>query len=87
MKIIKTHWMTRREWVRLHYPHRAQGSAWGGCCGCPIDYGFDGDKACSGSMDKVNRERCALCYDRPAKVDGKYILVREDRRCKRICKN
>lgn len=80
MKIIKTHWMTRREWVAKKWPDKIDSDVWGGVRDCPHDYDFsDGfeNKNCATQADRKNCERC---YDRPAKVDGKYILVREDRR-------
>lgn len=79
MKIIKTHWMTRREWVAKHEPCRVGAAFVAGVEGCPSDHGLPDDEECLGSAEKTNRERCARCYDRPAKVGGKYILVREDR--------
>lgn len=74
MKIIKTHWMTRREWVDKHYTGIC--GLTGGLPGCPSSYGFSDAETCGAARNVSNRRMCDHCFDRPAKVDGKYILVR-----------
>lgn len=76
MKIIKTHWMTRREWVAKHKPGSVGAAFCAGVEGCPENYGFT-----DAPVDDCNshgRTDCERCFDCPAKVGGKYILVKEE---------
>lgn len=74
VKIVKTHWMTRREWVEKHKPVNADEVFVAGVKGCPEDYDFsDAPVDCYNTR---GRKDCERCYKRPAKVGGKYILVR-----------
>ena len=74
MKIIKTHWTTRREWVAKHEPGRVGAAFCAGVEGCPENYGFT-DAPVDG-CNSSGRADCQRCFDRPAKVGGKYILVK-----------
>ena len=76
MKIIKTHWMTRREWVAKHEPGRVDAAFCAGVEGCPENYVFT--DASSDGCNSRGWMDCKSCFERPAKVGGKYILVREE---------
>lgn len=77
MKIKRMRFMTRREWVKEHYPSKANALYTGGVGGHPYEYGFT-----DGYKDYVNCARncdmCGKCYDKPAIINGKYILVRKE---------
>lgn len=71
MKIKRMRFMTRQEYVKKYYPSRVMDEACGGVLGCP------------GNIEK-RKIRCyhdiSLCYEcwnKPAIIDGKYILVRK----------
>lgn len=82
MKIKRMRFMTRREWVKEHYPSKATSSYIGGVGGHPHEYGFtDGYENfinCVRRKLYANNDMCGECYDKPAVINGKYILVKKE---------
>lgn len=70
--IKRMRFMTRREYVKKHYPLRLRDDACGGVLGCP------------GNIEKRkircyhDFSMCSECWDKPVKIDGKYILVNKE---------
>lgn len=75
MKIKQMRFMTRREWVAKHHPSCIKEKAPGGVLSCPNAYPFSDFDIYRINCDK---EDCTKCYDKPAVVNGKYILVRKE---------
>lgn len=79
MKIKQMRFMTRREWVAKNFkPNCVRDIYRGGVCGCPKGYGFSDGEHCRDArgIDCILM-RCAQCYNKPAVINGKYILVRK----------
>lgn len=72
MKIKRMRFMTRREWVAKYRPERIDENTHGGILGCPGDI----------EKRKIrcyhDFRKCFKCWDKPVKIDGKYILVRKE---------
>lgn len=75
MKIKRMRFMTRREYVAKHHPYRIKEKAPGGVLSCPNAYSFSDFDIFRINCDK---EDCTKCYDKPAVINGKYILVRKE---------
>lgn len=71
--IKRMRFMTRREYVKKYYPSGLSDDANGGVLGCP------------GNIEKrKNRcyhdfSSCGECWDKPVLINGKYIIVREEK--------
>ncbi len=75
MKIKRMRFMTRREWVAKHHPYCIKEKAPGGVLNCPNAYPFSDFNV---SFIDCYIKNCTKCYDKPAVINGKYILVRKE---------
>lgn len=78
MSIKRMRFMTRREWLKKHYPHCVSEKYHGGVKGHPDQYGFSDAQAAYEHCTGFDPIKCRKCFDRPAVINGKYILVRRE---------
>lgn len=72
--IKRMRFMTRREYVKKHYPLRLRDDACGGVLGCPGDTHIENRK----NNCYHDFQKCGECWDKPVLINGKYILVNKE---------
>lgn len=57
--------MTCREKLKIEHPGSIKPFSFGGCLGCPHNYGYLplSKRLCGGDYSKLDNERCAKCWD------------------------
>ena len=60
--------MTCREKLKIEHPEFINPVSFGGCCGCPITYGYlpKSKRLCDSDYSELDNERCEKCWDQEA---------------------
>ena len=66
--------MTCREKLKIEHPGSINPASFGGCRGCPHNYGYLplSKRLCGGDYSKLDNERCAKCWDQEVEETETY---------------
>ena len=79
--------MTCREKLKIEHPRSINPFSFGGCYGCPHNYGYLplSKRLCGGNYSDFNHETCTKCWDQEVEEsakEAKYVIYAKHLRMK-----